>query len=185
MCSALGRSCRAAARTRSQSLKRSDQPTAISLSWTRDWRCARGRGRRRRRFCSGKIGPFAGKKVFKDSRTEVRLRGVLIGPNGYRDGVVRIVKFGFDRWDFVLRDQKKISVHLVRHGVLFVVTDASKIIEDPWERIGAGTNNMSHHLVGSGVGVSELQDGIGELVDVVVSLNVNVRFGIGRAPKII
>ena len=42
---------------------------------------------------------------------------------------------------------------------------------------------MTNQLIRAGIGMGELQDWVGEFVNVVVSLDVDVRLGVGRAAE--
>src|SRR5262249_39923245 len=139
-------------------------------SWTGTWL----------RWCPCEVRRFSGKEAFEDLRAEIRLRRILIGPNRHRHGVVAIVKLLFNGCDFVLHHEQKVAVHFVGHVVLFVVTNAPELAEDPGQRIGAGANNMANKLIRARIRMRQSQDWIGEFVNVVVSLDVDVRLGVGR-----
>src|SRR5207302_4855861 len=109
---------------------------AISFRWT--WT------RRRSWNRSSEIRPLSGKEALEDPRAKIRLGRILIRPNRYREGVVRIVKFCFDRGDLVLLHEEKIAIHFVRHVVLLVIADAAEIVEHPWQRIRARARSEEH-----------------------------------------
>src|SRR6266404_2184521 len=146
---------------------------ATSFSWT--W----SRTRRGSWYRSGEIGRFAGEEGLEDLGVKVGFRLVLIRPDLYRHGVVRIVKFCFHHWDFLLLDEQKIGVQFVGHIVFHVISNAPKIIEYPRQRIRARANNVTNQLISARIGMGQLQNRIGEFVNIVISLDVNVRFSLG------
>ena len=95
------------------------------------------------------------------------------------------MKFCFDRGDLVLLHEEKIAIHFVRHVVLLVIADAAEIVEHPWQRIRARANNVTNQLISARIGVGQLQHRIGEFVNVVISLDIDVRLGVGGAAEII
>src|ERR1700730_9115362 len=156
---------------------------AISFSWT--WTRARHWTWRRRFRRSREIGPFSGEEALEGLGSKIGFRLVLIGPELYRHGIVRIVKLCFHRGNLLLLDEKKIAVQFVRQTVLLVISNAPEIIEHPRQRIRAWPNNVANQVITPRMGMGQLQDRIGEFVNVVITLDVNVRFSVGGAAKII
>src|SRR5882724_10752828 len=109
---------------------------------------------------SSEIGPSSGKKTLEDFGIKVGLGRILVRPDRHRKGVVRIVKLCFNRGNLVLLHEEKIGVHFGRQVVLLVISHAPEIIEYPRQRIR-------------------------ELINIVISLHINVRLSLGGAAKII
>src|SRR5206468_4939521 len=137
-----------------RSLRKLTRRRATSFTWT--WT------RRRRRRRSREIGPLSGKEALEDPRAKIRFGRILIRPNRYRHGVVRVVELRFDRGDLVLLDEEEIAVQFARHIVFLVITDAAEIIEHPRQRIRARANNVTNQLVSARIGVGQLQHRVGE-----------------------
>src|SRR5438034_3021063 len=164
-----------------RSLRKLTRRRAISFAWTWSWTWTRRRRWRRSR----EIGPLSRKEALEDPRAKIRLGRILIGPNRYRHGVVRVVELRFDRGDLLLLDEEEIAVQFARHIVFLVITDAAEIIEHPRQRIRARANNVTNQLVSARIGMGQLQHRVGEFVNVVVSLDIDVWLGVGGAAEII
>src|SRR5688572_5391192 len=134
-----------------------------------------GLWRFRRRRLAGKIRNAPREDFFENFGAQVKLGRVLVGTNRQRLREVSALELRLDFIDFVLLHDEEIAIDLRRHVVVFVVADLREIAEHPREGIGAGANEMADQLIVSRVGLGQAEQRLGQLPDVVVSLNVDIR----------
>ena len=77
-------------------------------------------------------------------------------------------------------DHQKILIPARGRGLLIEIPDAGEVAENPWQWVIALQHDRAFHLVSVRAGFGGLQNRLGEKVDVLVGLHINIRLAVIR-----
>src|SRR5256885_3543059 len=88
------------------------------------------------------------------------------------------MELGFNLGYLVFLHEEKVAIELVRHVIVLVITHLGEVAKHTGQRISAGPNQVADELVVGRICFRQSQERLGHLPDVVVGLDVNIRFPI-------